>query len=163
MLEVKFKKSEIIFSIILCLLGLTFSIFFLFRSYLPVKIICIIWAPVILIILSERISQLKRSRSQNFALKFDEKGITNATVLNGIFIPWDEIKAFQTGFYRTRSIFIDVDNPARYKTTKVKDYMSLIGYLNDLTGIKPYLLWIDIEILNITKDELMALWRKHKK
>ncbi|WP_412467873.1 STM3941 family protein [Pedobacter sp. KLB.chiD] len=161
-IEIGFKKSNIIFSIALCLLGKVFSVFLLFQSYLPVKIICLIWMMLILIILSERILQLNQAIKEKVALKLDGEGLTNFTPIKTVCIPWNEIEGFQTGLYRTNSISIKVSNPARHKTTTIKDYVSLIAYLNDLFSSRPYLLWIDMDVLNIKKTELLAILHKRQ-
>lgn len=154
---IKFKTREIMISIILCLSGLAFSVFVLLTTYLSVRLIFILWIVVIGLILLERVAQLRISRKGIAALKLDEYGVTNHTVLKEIFIPWDEINDFQAGFYRTRSIFIDVKTPVKYRTTKIEDYRSLIGYLHNLTTTKSDLLWIDTDLLNIKKEDLLSL------
>lgn len=162
--EVRFKKRDIIFSIVLCILGLSLSIFFLAHSYFPVKIICLIWIILVLILLSERILQLDKALKGKVALKLTEEGLSNYTALKTMNIPWNKIEGFQTGFYRTNSISINVSNLAPYRTTKIKNYASLLAYLNDTLSSKPYLLWIDIDMLDIKKSELLAIlqhWKLH--
>lgn len=144
-------------SIILCLSGLVFSVFVLLKSDLSIQLIATLWMVIIIIILLERIAQLRNSRKGISALKIDEHGITNHTVLKATFIPWHEINDFQAGFYRTRSIFIDVKNRAKYSSTKIRGYQSLIGYLHNLTTTKPDLLWIDTDILDLKREALLSL------
>lgn len=162
--EISFKKSNIIISILLCVLGLGASIFLLFHAYLPDKIICLAGIILLLVILSERILQLKKSIKGELALNLTKEGLINFTLVKTVSIPWNEIEDFHTGFYRTNSILVNVSNPAQYKTTAIKDYFSLIACLNDMFSSKPYLLWIDIDMLNIKKAELMAIlqqWKLH--
>ncbi|RZJ48552.1 MAG: hypothetical protein EOO44_20895 [Flavobacterium sp.] len=160
--NIKFKESHIIISITLCILGLAFAIWIIIHSYLPVKIIAFAWIMIIAFILLERMLQFLKSRKGIPAIKLNEKGIMNNSVLKATFIPWNEIKEFQTSLYRTQTIFINVNDTTKYKTIKGKRLGSMIGYVNDLISLKPYLLWIDIEILDIKKDELMASLKKHK-
>lgn len=161
-IEISFKKSNIIFSIVLCLLGLALSIFFLFQSYLPVKIICLIWIILMLIILSERIIQFNKAIKGKAALKLDDDGLNNYTLIKPVSISWNEIEGFRTGLYRTNSILINVISPVQYKTRTIKDFVSLIAYLNNVFSSNPYLLWIDIDVLNITKADLLAILQKWK-
>lgn len=116
----------------------------------------------ILIILAERILQLKKSITGEVALKLSKEGLINFTIAKTVSIPWNEITGFQTGLYRTDSILIKVDNPGQYKTTTLKNCASLIAYLNDVFSSKPYLLWIDIDMLNIRKADLLAILQKRK-
>jgi len=162
--EISFKKSNIIISILLCVLGLGASIFLLFHTYLPAKIICLAGIILLLVILSERILQLKKSIKGEVALKLSKEGLINFTLVQTVSIPWNEIEDFHTGFYRTNSILVNVSKPAQYKTTAIKDYVSLISYLNDMFSSKPYLLWIDADVLDIKKAELMSIlqqWKLH--
>ncbi|MFF5379923.1 STM3941 family protein [Pedobacter suwonensis] len=162
--EISFKKSNIIISILLCVLGLGASIFLLFHAYLPAKIICLAGIILLLVILSERILQLKKSIKGEVALKLSKEGLINFMLVKTVSIPWNEIEDFHTGFYRTDSILVIVSNPAQYKTTAIKDYVSLIAYLNDIFSSKPYLLWIDIDMLDIKQAELLEIlqqWKLH--
>ncbi|MEH3114982.1 STM3941 family protein [Pedobacter terrae] len=159
--EIRFKKGNIIFIIVLTLLGLVLSVFFLFRSYLAVKIICVIWIILMLIFLTERIVQLNKALKRNVALKLSEEGLINFTPIKTVYIPWNKIEGFQTGLYRTSSILVNVSNPAQYKP-KIKDYVSSIAYLNDMFSSKRYLLWIDVDVLDIKKAELLAILQKRK-
>jgi len=162
--EISFKKSNIIISILLCVLGLVASIFLLFHTYLPAKIICLAGIILLLVILSERILQLKKAIKGEVALKLSKEGLINFTLVQNVSIPWNEIEDFHTDFYRTNSILVNVSNHAQYKTTAIKDYVSLISYLNDMFSSKPYLLWIDVDVLDIKKAELMAIlqqWKLH--
>lgn len=129
---------------------------------MPVKIICLIWIILVLILLSERILQLNKALKGKVALKLTEEGLSNYTTLKTINIPWNKIKGFQTGFYRTNSISINVSNLAPYRTIKIIDYASLIAFLNDIWSSKPYLLWIDIDMLAIKKAELLAILQHWK-
>lgn len=160
--EIRFKKGDIIFSIALCLLGLILAIFFIFHSYLPEKIICLVWIILMLIILSERILQLNKAIKGKAALTLSEEGLINYTSVKSVSIAWNKIESFKTGLYRTNSILINVNNPGRYRTTTIKGYFSLIAYLNDVLSSKPYLLRIDIDMLNIKKAELLGVLQKRK-
>lgn len=83
-----------------------------------------------------------------------------------IFIPWNEIKQFKTGFYRTNCIYIEPKNLEKYKAIKIKDYVDVIRYLNSFTTVNADLLWIEIDMMDIKKEKLMYLlnkeFQKHK-
>lgn len=91
------------------------------------------------------------SSGDNFALKIDEFGIENSTQAKGYFISWGEISAFEIGHFRIRQIYIkpiSIDNYPR------KKYFGL--YFTS----KPELLWIDSDMLDIKRDELIDILNK---
>ncbi|MNK30387.1 hypothetical protein D3C87_488040 [compost metagenome] len=91
------------------------------------------------------------SSGDNVALKIDELGIVNNTQSKSYFISWDDISAFEIGHYRTRQIYIkpiSIDNYPR------KKYFGL--YFTS----KSELLWIDSDMLDIKRDELIDILNK---
>lgn len=91
------------------------------------------------------------SSGNNVALKIDELGIVNNTQSKSYFISWNEISAFEIGHYRTRQIYmkpISVDNYPR------KKYFGL--YFTS----KPEILWIDSDMLDIKREELLKILNK---
>lgn len=88
------------------------------------------------------------SSTNNTALKIDETGIENNTQSKSHFISWNEISAFEIGHFRTREIYI---KPISFDNYPRKKYFGL--YFTS----KPELLWIDSEMIDIKRDELINI------
>lgn len=148
-MKIHFSQRELIYSIVICFIGILFFTYLIFSetslSSIPIFIFLII---VVIYVLTLRIKQLKRHKKGDFALIVDQKGIWNNTPSKPIFISWEEITEFQTGFSRTREIYISPKNPSDYKTKQ------LFG-INFNT--KNQSLWIDSDMLLIKKKELLFL------
>ncbi|WP_045500074.1 STM3941 family protein [Chryseobacterium sp. StRB126] len=154
MAEIKFRKSNIIISIILCLLGFFFFVYLLLTQYFVVKIISILWVFIVLYIIFIKYRQLVKVNKGIPGLEISNKGITNHTSLQSVFIDWNDIESFQAGFYRTTNIFIHSKDPAKYKDQWMNNPLQLIG---SFFSSKPESLWIDTETLDIEKKELLVL------
>lgn len=88
------------------------------------------------------------SSVNNVALKIDEFGIENNTLAKSYFISWSEISAFEIGHFRIRQIYIkpiSIDNYPRKK------------YFGFYFTSKPELLWIDSDMIDIKRDELINI------
>lgn len=152
MTEIKFRKSNIIISIILCLLGISFFVYLLIKEDVIVKVISVIWIGIILYILSIRIRQLTVTRKGIPGLEINDKGILNSTVSEALFISWKDIESFHSGFYKNAQIFINPKDPERYK-----DKNKLIQLIKSLFSPKPDALTIDTDVLETGKKELLEL------
>ena len=154
---VKYKKTELIISIILCGTGILIALGALFYASLSYKIVAMIWFVIIFHLLIFSLKQFSQFKNGIPAIIIDENGITNNTSVKTIFIPWSDIKQFKTGFYRTNSIYIEPKNLDKYKPVKIKDYLDVIRYINSFTTVNADLLWIEIDMMDIKKEKLMYL------
>ena len=151
MIEIKFKRSAFTTSIILCVVSILFCSYLIYTEYnIPAKIALSLFLGVIIFVLIFRSKQLYKiySSGNKTALKIDKPGIVNNTQAKSYFISWSEISAFEIGHFRTREIYIkpiSIDNYPR------KKYFGL--YFTS----KPELLWIDSDMLDIKRDELISI------
>lgn len=154
MIIINFKRSAFVSNIILCVGAILFCSYLIYAEYnIPEKIVLSLFLVVTVFVLIFRLKQSYKmySSGNNVALKIDELGIVNHTQSKSYFISWNEISAFEIGHYRTRQIYmkpISVDNYPR------KKYFGL--YFTS----KPEILWIDSDILDIKREELLNILNK---
>lgn len=151
MLEIKFKKGEILLSIVLRLSAIAFIIYFMYNEgYILMRFLGIPFLLGIIWVLRLRINQvLKNYNSNNYsALKIDEKGIFNNTLINNFFIEWKEIAEFKTGYFSHRQIFIEPKNPTKYPIKK---------YFGIAFSSKADMLWIDSDVIDMNRQELLQI------
>lgn len=152
MTAIKFRKSNIIISIILCLLGVSFFIYLMMNEDFIIQIISVFWISIILYILSVRYSQLVTANKGIPGLEMNDKGIFNATVSKPLFVSWEEIESFEYGFYKSNHIFINPKDPEKYKNKN-----KLIRLIKSIFSPKPDALTIDTDVLETGKKELLIL------
>ncbi len=152
MTEIQFSKKELIISIILCLIVFGFILYLFLNSYDFTErfIYGLILILILGFVLKSRIHQYKKYSKGISAIVLNEKGIQNNTQSTTIFINWGDIMTFQTGFYRTREIYIVTKNPEKYER---KSFLKL--------NQKPSLLWIDIDVMDIKRSDLLIILNKH--
>lgn len=154
MIEVRFKKSNIRFSMLLCVLGLSFFLYLLISQDFMVKIISVLWLVLISYFLFIRYRQLNIANKGIAGLEVNEEGIINRTPLHPIHLNWYDIESFQTGFYRTSNLFINPKDLEQYKDKRMVGFLQLI---RNIFSPKPEPLWIDTDVLDIEKKELLKL------
>lgn len=154
MIEIKFKKNNILFSLYLSILGLAVSVYVLFHLSLIVQLISVFWIAVIAHVIYTKSQQLTKAKKGMPALEINDHGITNNTSPQPIYLRWGEITSFQTGFYRNNNILINPKDPEKYRNKEMNQFFQIIG---SIFSSKPEVLWIDTDVLNIKKDELLRL------
>ncbi|MEJ5105745.1 hypothetical protein [Chryseobacterium sp. MYb328] len=152
MTKIKFRKSNIIISIILCLLGISFFVYLLMKEDFIIQLISVLWISIILYILYIRYRQLTRANSGTSGLEMNDKGILNSTLSSPLFLSWKEIESFKSGFYRSNHIFIKPKNLEKYK-----DKNKLIRLIKSIFSPKPDILMIDTDVLETGKKKLFVL------
>ncbi len=87
MTTVKYKKAEIVISIILCGIGILIALYTIFYANLSYKIVAMIWFVIIFHLLIFRQKQYSQFKNEIPAIIIDENEITNSTSVKTIFIP----------------------------------------------------------------------------
>ncbi|WP_336958454.1 STM3941 family protein [Chryseobacterium contaminans] len=152
MTEIKFRKGNIIISIVLCLLGISFFVYLLINEDTIIKVISVFWISIILYILSIRLRQLSIANKQTPGLEINDKGILNSTVSKALFISWKDIESFHSGFYKSAQIFIHPKDPEKYT-----DKSKLLQLIKSIFSPKSDVLTIDTDVLETGKKELLIL------
>lgn len=152
MIEIKFKKSELITSIVLCVAAIIFiTVYVVYdtKAHLQ-KILVIPFLIGVLLLLRTRLINLFKCNDtlNNAALIVDQFGITNHTLSKSVSIAWSEISAFKVGFFRTRQIYIQPKHPEKYPRKK---------YFGLYFTSKPSMLWIDSVILDMKREEVLRI------
>ncbi len=150
--EIRFRKSNIVISIILCLLGISFFVYLWMNEDFIVQVISVFGASVVLYILSIRYRQLVTANKGTPGLEINDKGILNSTLSNPLFLSWKEIESFEYGLYKSNHIFINPKNLEKYK-----DKNKLIRLIKSIFSPKPDALTIDTDVLETGKKELLVL------
>lgn len=161
MAEIKFKKKKLITSIVLCLAFMIFLVYatiYASNSYKPISILLLLIA--IHILYFHNIKALKLYYKGYFGIKVNEFGITNNTQDTNIFIPFEEIVEFRNGYYRSQNqIYIVTVHPQKYNQVERSTYLHYFNKVGMFFRSKPDLLWIDVNLLDITETELLSLLR----
>lgn len=151
MIEIKFRRSAFTTSIIICVVAILFCSYLIYIGYnIPEKTALSLFIVATIFVLIFRLKQTYKiySSGNKTALKIDELGIVNNTQSKSYFISWNEISAFEVGHFRTREIYI---KPISIENYPRKKYFGL-----HFTS-KPELLWIDSEMIDIKRDELINI------
>lgn len=154
MINIKFKKNNILFSLYLSILGLVASVYILFHLNVIVQLISVFWIAVIAHVIYTKYQQLTKAKKGISALEINDHGITNNTSPQSVYLRWGDITSFQTGFYRNNNILINPKEPEKYRNEEKNHFFQIIGRI---FSSKPEVLWIDTDVLNIKKDELLNL------
>lgn len=161
MVDIQFKKSNIMTGIFLCIAFIVLLLFIFYtssNSYAPILIflICI----TLHILYFHKIKFWIDHKNGRPGLSIEEQGILNNTADTSIFIPWEEIQSFESGFFRTQNqIFIKVRNEKKYDQVKRTTYLTALNKIGRLFRSKPDLLWIDVDVLAISEQQLLTLLR----
>lgn len=150
--EIRFRKSNIVISIILCLLGISFFVYLWMNEDFIVQVISVFGVSVVLYILSIRYRQLVTANKGTPGLEINDKGILNSTLSNPLFLSWKEIESFEYGLYKSNHIFINPKNLEKYK-----DKNKLIRLIKSIFSPKSDALTIDTDVLETGKKELLVL------
>lgn len=151
MISIKFNIKTMFINLLICLIGIVFFSWRFYIEYaLTFKILIFLIIIVLISIIYYRIKLFYniRSKNQYIGLIINENGIINNTNLFNHFIKWDSINDFKTGYFRTREIYIEPINVSEFPRKK---YLGL--YFNS----KPNYLWINGDILDINKNDLMNI------
>lgn len=156
---IDFSRNKIITAIVIGLILIAFSSYCLLDSDNTTKPIFIFLILVFIhILIFHSLNHLQQLKKGEYGLEFDTKGIWNNTADTPVFIPWNEVEAFQTGFYRAhRQIFIKVSNLDKYHLLKRSAYLTLINRIGRFFRSKPDLLWIDVNLLDTNEKQLLSL------
>ncbi|KFC18907.1 STM3941 family protein [Epilithonimonas lactis] len=151
MIEINFKRSAFNTSISLFVGAILICSYLIYKEYnIPERIALSLFLIATVFVLIFRLKQLHKlySSGNNVALKIDEFGIENNTQAKSYFISWSEISAFEIGHFRTRQIYIKPINPNHFPRKK---------YFGFYFTSKPELLWIDSDMIDIKRDELINI------
>lgn len=158
-ITISFSRSKIITAIVIGLIFIAFSSYCLLDGDNTTKPIFIFLILVFIhILIFHSLNHFQQLKKGEHGLEFNEEGIWNNTADTPVFIPWNEVEAFQTGFYRAnRQIFIKVSNPNKYHEMKRSTYLDLINRIGRFFRSKPDLLWIDVNLLDTNEKQLLSL------
>lgn len=158
-ININFHRGKIITRLTLNLAFIAFISFCLLQASNSVKPIFLFLILVSLhLLIFNGLNHLNQHYKGKFGLELDHKGIWNNTADTLVFIPWDEIEEFQTGFYRAnQQIFIKVKEPDKYNQIKRNAYLTFFHYVGHFFQSKPDLLWIDVNLLDTTEKQLLVL------
>lgn len=151
MFKINFKRSALNTSIILCVGVIFICSYVIYKEYsIPERIALSLFLIAIVYVLALRLKQLYKiySSGNNVALKIDEFGIENNTQAKSYFISWNKISAFEIGHFRTREIYIKPISIDHYPRKK---------YFGLYFTSKPEILWIDSDMLDIKRDQLINI------
>mgnify|MGYP003574908814 CR=1 FL=1 len=156
---INFNRGKIITAIVIGLILIVFSSYCLLDGDNTTKAIFIflilVSTHILIFHALVHLRQLKRGKP---GLEFDNNGIWNNTADTPVFIPWSEVEAFQTGFYRAnKQIFIKVSNPDKYHLLKRSAYLAFMNRIGRFFRSKPDLLWIDVNLLDTSEKQLLSL------
>ena len=155
MIEIKYKKSELLFAIIFGLVVIVFLSYLLIYETILVKFISAFFIILIIhIVVYVKIKQYQQFNEGTAALQIDDNGIINNTRSKTKFIAWNEISDFKTGFYKNYNLIYI--NP-KVKKIKVNDFRTLNTWINIFTTNDDPLLYIQPEFLDIKKKDLLNL------
>ena len=167
-ININFNRSKIITAIVIGLILIAFFSYCFLDGDITTKAISafliLISIHILIFHALVHLGQLKRGEP---GLQFNKEGVYNNTADTPVFIPWNEVEAFQTGFYRANNqIFIKVNNPDKYHLLKRSEYLAFMNRIGRFFRSKPDLLWIDVNLLDTNEKQLLSLlhakWNKVK-
>lgn len=165
-LRIAFKLSKIIWGAVLCALFVALLLAGIFYLYYPQKLIFVFLCYISLhIFIFEKIRHLLQYKKRKRGLTITREGLFNNTVDTEVFIPWKEITDFGYAYYRANNqIFINVEDPEKYEKLPRNTYLTWFHHIGKFFRTKPGILWIDVDTLDITEDQLIHLlpWLLHE-
>lgn len=158
-LGIAFKLSKIIWGAALCAFFIVLLLAGIFYLYYPQKLIFVFLCYISLhVFICEKIRHLLQYKKGARGLTITKEGLFNNTADTEVFIPWKDITDFGYTFYRTnKQIFINVKDPEKYENLSRNAYLTWFHYITKFFRRKPGILWIDLDTLDISEDQLIRL------